>query len=45
MNVAFDNKTVKRLQAIEQLSEEDRKCVYSLMDAYLTKHQMQALLQ
>lgn len=45
VNVAFDNKTVKRLQAIEQLPEEDRKCIYSLMDAYLAKHQMQALLQ
>jgi len=34
-SASFDKQTVKRLKDIEHLSEEDRKTLFSMMDAFL----------
>ena len=43
-NVAFDNKTVKCLQEIEHLAEEDKQHVYALLDAFIAKSKFKTLL-
>lgn len=40
----FDKKTVKRLNDIQLLSEEDRQHVYALLDAFLTRTKLQNIL-
>jgi transcriptional regulator with XRE-family HTH domain len=34
-NASFDKKNVQRLQAIEQLPEDEKKTVFALMDAFI----------
>lgn len=40
-----DPAMLQRFQEISKLSEEDKKCIYSLMDAFLAKSKIQALLK
>jgi transcriptional regulator with XRE-family HTH domain len=35
LNASFDKKNVQRLQAIEQLPEDEKKTVFALMDAFI----------
>ncbi|TWP30213.1 XRE family transcriptional regulator [Apibacter muscae] len=44
INVSFDNKTVERLKEIELLDEEDKRCVYNLLDAFIAKNKLKAIL-
>jgi len=41
VNAAFDKATVKRLQDIQKLSEEDKAHVYAMLDAFLLKCDIQ----
>ncbi|MCH4831205.1 hypothetical protein E5F92_000335 [Flavobacterium columnare] len=36
---------VKRFQEIDELTEKDKECVFSLLDAYLAKSKLQAFLK
>lgn len=36
---------LKRFQEIDQLSDKDKECVYTLLDAFLAKTKMQAFLK
>lgn len=40
-----DPKMLKRFQEISTLSDEDQKCVFSLLDAFLAKSKIQAMLK
>jgi transcriptional regulator with XRE-family HTH domain len=40
----FDKKSVNRLKDIQSLSEEDKKHVFALLDAFLTKTKLQGLI-
>ena len=35
LNASFDKKSVQRLQAIEQLPEDEKKTVFALLDAFI----------
>jgi hypothetical protein len=36
---------LERFQEISNLPEEDKKCIYSLLDAYLAKNKLKALIK
>ena len=40
-----DPAMLKRFNAISELPEKDKECVYSLLDAFLAKSKMQAILK
>ncbi len=42
---AFDRRTVERIQDIEQLEEGEKQHVFALLDAFLAKNKMQAILK
>lgn len=42
---AFDLRTVERIQDIEQLDEGEKQHVFALLDAFLAKSKMQAILK
>jgi len=44
-NMAFDRRTVERFQDIEKLSESEKDHVFALLDAFLAKSKMQAILK
>lgn len=45
INSKFDKKTVKSLQNIEELDAGDKEYVFAMLDAFLTKNKMQAILK
>lgn len=45
INSKFDKKTVKRLQDIEKLEAGDKEHVFAMLDAFLAKNKMQAILK
>jgi transcriptional regulator with XRE-family HTH domain len=45
INSKFDKKTVKRLQDIEKLDAGDKEHVFAMLDAFLAKSKMQAILK
>lgn len=45
INSKFDKKTVKRLQDIEKLDAGDKEHVFAMLDAFLAKNKMQAILK
>lgn len=45
VNSKFDKKTVKRLQDIEKLDAGDKEHVFAMLDAFLAKNKMQAILK
>jgi len=45
INSKFDKKTVKRLQDIETLESGDKEHVFAMLDAFLAKNKMQAILK
>lgn len=40
-----DPNMLKRFQEIDELSDKDKECIYSLLDAYLAKNKLQAFLK
>ena len=44
-NLFKDPVMMKRFNEVNELPEEDRHCVFSMMDAYLAKHKMQTYLK
>ena len=44
-SAAFDRRTVERIQDIEQLDEGEKQHVFALLDAFLAKNKMQAILK
>jgi len=44
MNMLKDPAMLKRFNDVNALPEEDKKCVFSMMDAYLAKNKLQSLL-
>lgn len=44
-NILKDPQMMKRLNEINELSEGERQCVYSLLDAFLAKAKLQAILK
>jgi hypothetical protein len=36
---------LKRFQEIDELTDKDKECVYTLLDAFLAKIKMQAFLK
>ncbi|WP_454881509.1 hypothetical protein [Sphingobacterium detergens] len=44
-NMAFDRRTVERFQDIEKLNESEKEHVFALLDAFLAKSKMQAILK
>jgi transcriptional regulator with XRE-family HTH domain len=44
-NLFKDPVMMKRFNEVNELPEEDKHCVFSMMDAYLAKHKMQAYLK
>ena len=45
INSKFDKKTVKRLEDIEKLETGEKEHVFALLDAFLAKNKMQAILK
>lgn len=45
VNSKFDKKTVKRLQDIEKLDLADKEHVFAMLDAFLAKNKLQAILK
>lgn len=45
VNSKFDKKTVKRLQDIEKLASNEKEHVFAMLDAFLAKNKMQAILK
>ena len=45
INSTFDRKTVNRLQDIEKLETNDKEHVFAMLDAFLAKNKMQAILK
>jgi transcriptional regulator with XRE-family HTH domain len=43
--VLRDEKLLRKFQAVEKMPEEDKHVVLSLIDAYIKKQQMEAVLQ
>lgn len=44
-SAAFDRKTVQRIQDIERLEATDREHVFAMLDAFLAKSKLQAILK
>jgi len=44
-DMTFDRRTVERFQDIENLTESEKDHVFSLLDAFLIKSKMQAILK
>lgn len=44
-SAAFDRKTVERIQDIERLEATDREHVFAMLDAFLAKSKLQAILK
>lgn len=44
-NILKDPKMMKRLNEINDLPDKDKECVYSLLDAFLAKSKLQAILK
>lgn len=44
-NLLKDPVMMRRFTEVSQLPDEDKSCVYSMMDAYLAKHKLQAFLK
>ena len=44
INSKFDKKTVKRLEDIEKLEAKDKEHVFAMLDAFLAKNKLQAIL-
>ena len=44
-SAAFDRKTVERLQDIEKLEVNEKEHVFALLDAFLAKSKLQAILK
>lgn len=44
-SAAFDRRMVERIQDIEQLDEGEKQHVFALLDAFLAKNKMQAILK
>ncbi|PWV55756.1 hypothetical protein C7475_101263 [Chitinophaga sp. S165] len=44
-NILKDPKMMKRLNEINELPDKDKECVYSLLDAFLAKSKLQAILK
>jgi len=44
INSKFDKKTVKRLQDIEKLAASEKEHVFAMLDAFIAKNKMQAIL-
>jgi transcriptional regulator with XRE-family HTH domain len=42
---SFDKKTVKRIQDIEKLEDQEREHVFAMLDAFLAKNKLQAILK
>lgn len=45
INSKFDKKTVTRLQDIEKLTGNDKEHVFAMLDAFLAKGKLQAILK
>lgn len=45
INSKFDKQTVKRLQDIEKLEAVEKAHVFAMLDAFLAKNKMQAILK
>ena len=45
VNSKFDKKTLTRLQDIEKLSGNDKEHVFAMLDAFLAKGKLQAILK
>lgn len=45
MNILKDPAMLKRFNEVNALPEEDKKCVFSMMDAYLAKNKLQSFLK
>ena len=45
INSKFDKKTVKRLQDIEKLEANVKEHVFAMLDAFLAKNKLQAILE
>ena len=45
VNSKFDKKTVTRLQDIEKLAGNDKEHVFAMLDAFLAKGKLQAILK
>ena len=45
INSKFDKKTVKRLQDIEKLDVGEKEHVFAMLDTFLAKNKMQAILK
>jgi hypothetical protein len=44
-NILKDPKMMKRLNEINELPDKDKDCAYSLLDAFLAKSKIQAILK
>lgn len=44
-NILKDPKMMKRLNEINELPDKDKECVYSLLDAFIAKSKLQAILK
>lgn len=44
-DISFDRRTAERFQDIEKLTESEKDHVFSLLDAFLAKSKMQAILK
>jgi len=44
-NLLKDPDMMKRFNEVNELPEEDKNCVFSMMDAFLAKHKLQAVLK
>lgn len=45
VNSKFDKKTVKRLEDIEKLTSNDKEHVFAMLDAFIARGKMQAILK
>lgn len=45
INSKFDKMTVKRIQDIDKLEDSDREHVFAMLDAFLAKNKLQAILK
>ncbi|MFN3405842.1 MAG: helix-turn-helix domain-containing protein [Cytophagaceae bacterium] len=45
MNLLKDPTMLKRFNEISALSEEDKKCIYTFLDAFLAKNKLNSLLK
>jgi hypothetical protein len=45
MNLLKDPTMLKRFNEISALSDEDKKCIYTFLDAFLAKNKLNALMK